>query len=47
MMIVMVVVMIATATIAWEYAAAQQDDHRCSKDQEQDSFHHEIRGLQS
>jgi hypothetical protein len=30
MMIVMMVAMIAAIT--WEYAAAQQDGHRCSKD---------------
>jgi hypothetical protein len=30
MVIVMMVAMIVA--IAWEYAAAQQDDHRCSKD---------------
>jgi hypothetical protein len=29
MIVMMIAVIVATA---WEYAAAQQDDHRCSKD---------------
>jgi len=32
MMIVVTVAMIAVVAIAGEYAGAQQDDHRCSKD---------------
>jgi hypothetical protein len=45
MMIVMMFAMIAVTAIAaivWENAAAQQDDHRCGEDKEQNAFHHEI-----
>jgi hypothetical protein len=31
-MIVITIVMAAVVAITGEYAAAQQDDHRCSKD---------------
>jgi hypothetical protein len=43
--IVMAAVMITIVAIAWEYAAAQQDDHRCGEDKEQNAFHHEIGGV--
>jgi hypothetical protein len=45
--IMMATIMIAIVAIAWEYAAAQQADHRCGEDKEQNTFHHEIGGVLS
>ena len=48
MMLVITIVMAAIMiAVVGDYAAAQKADHRCSKDYEKESFHHEIGGILS